>query len=54
MNDLGSLNYFLGLEVSSSSYGYYLIQAKYAFDILSRVRPINVKTTNMPLETNIK
>ena len=29
MKDLGPLNYFLGLEVSSSADGYYLTQAKY-------------------------
>ncbi|KAL4025120.1 hypothetical protein IC575_013498 [Cucumis melo] len=29
MKDLGNLNYFLGLEISSSSSGYYLSQAKY-------------------------
>lgn len=35
MKDLGSLSYFLGLEVSSNSDGYCLIQAKYATDLLS-------------------
>jgi hypothetical protein len=29
MKDLGPLSYFLGLEISSSSDGYYLTQAKY-------------------------
>jgi hypothetical protein len=36
MKDLGHLSYFLGLEVSSDSIGYYLSQAKYASDLLSR------------------
>uniref|UniRef100_A0A2N9GT15 Uncharacterized protein n=1 Tax=Fagus sylvatica TaxID=28930 RepID=A0A2N9GT15_FAGSY len=36
MKDLGHLSYFLGLEVSSDSTGYYLSQAKYASDLLSR------------------
>ena len=36
MKDLGHLCYFLGLEVSSDSTGYYLSQAKYASDLLSR------------------
>jgi hypothetical protein len=36
MKDLGFLSYFLGLEVSSDSDGYYLSQAKYAYDLLSR------------------
>ena len=34
MKDLGPLNYFLGLEVSSSADGYYLTQAKYTFDLI--------------------
>ena len=35
MKDLGPLNYFLGLEVSSSANGYYLTQAKYTYDLIS-------------------
>ena len=35
MKDLGLLGYFPGLEVSFSSEGYYLPQAKYVFDLLS-------------------
>jgi hypothetical protein len=35
MKDLGSLSYFLGLEVSSDQNGYYFSQAKYASDLLS-------------------
>ncbi|XP_031738814.1 uncharacterized protein LOC116402772 [Cucumis sativus] len=36
MKDLGTLSYFLGLEISSLSDDYYLSQAKYATDLLSR------------------
>jgi hypothetical protein len=36
MKDLGTLSYFIGLEVTSSNDGYYLSQAKYTFDLLSR------------------
>ena len=36
MKDLGPLNYFLGLEVSSSEDGYYLTQAKYNSDLISQ------------------
>ena len=35
MKDLDPLNYFLGLEVSSSVDGYYLTHAKYTFDLIS-------------------
>ena len=36
MSVLGSLSYFLGIEVSSTSDGYYLSQRKYIQDILDR------------------
>lgn len=35
MKDLGSLDYFIGLEISSSSNVYYLTQAKYTFKLIS-------------------
>ena len=35
MKDLSPLSYFLSLEVSSSSDGYYLTQAKYTSDLIS-------------------
>jgi hypothetical protein len=54
MKDLGTLSYFLGLEVTSSTDGYYLSQAKYASDLLSRVGLTDSKTTSSPLETNVK
>ncbi|XP_016178542.1 uncharacterized protein LOC107620994 [Arachis ipaensis] len=37
MKDLGSLSYFLGLEVISSDDNIYFSQAKYAFDLLARL-----------------
>ena len=54
MKDLGILNYFLGLEVTSSSDGYYLFQAKYVSDFLSKVDIIDNKTVSTPLEYNAK
>ena len=54
MKDLGTLSYFLGLEVTSSSDGYYLFQAIYAFDLLSKAGIINNKTVSIPLEYNAK
>ena len=35
MNDLGTLNYFLGLEISSSFKGFFLCQKKYTQDLLA-------------------
>ena len=54
MKDLDTLNYFLGLEVISSSDGYYLSQAKYAFDLLSKTGITDNKTVSTPLEYNAK
>uniref|UniRef100_A0A2N9FSX2 Reverse transcriptase Ty1/copia-type domain-containing protein n=1 Tax=Fagus sylvatica TaxID=28930 RepID=A0A2N9FSX2_FAGSY len=41
IKDLGPFSYFLGLEVSSSSDGYYLTQAKYTSDLISRAGILN-------------
>ena len=54
MKDLGTLSYFLGLEVTSSSNGYYLFQAKYASDLLSKASITDNKTVSTPLEYNAK
>jgi hypothetical protein len=54
MKDLGQLNYFLGLEVTSGSDGYYLSQAKYASDRLSKAGLTDNKTCTSPLEPNIR
>ena len=62
MKDLGTLNYFLGLEVTSSSDGYYLSssdgyyfsQTKYASDLLSKAGITDNKTVSTPLEYNAK
>jgi hypothetical protein len=54
MKDLGILSYFLGLEVTLSTDDYYLSQAKYASDLLSRAGLTGSKTTSSPFETNVK
>ncbi|KAJ4725234.1 Reverse transcriptase, RNA-dependent DNA polymerase [Melia azedarach] len=54
MKDLGQLNYFLGLEVLSDVDGYYLSQAKYASDLLTRAGLTDSKVTSTPLEPNAK
>ena len=54
MKDLGHLSYFLGLEVSSDSTGYYLSQAKYASDLLSHVGLTKTKVVSTPLEMNAR
>lgn len=54
MKDLGSLSYFLGLEVTTTANGYYLTQAKYASDLISRAGLTDTKTVDTPLEYNIR
>jgi len=48
MKELGLLNYFLELEVTFNSKGYFLSQAKYASDLLSHVGLINNKIASSP------
>jgi hypothetical protein len=36
MSDLGPLRYFLGIEISSTSEGFFLSQEKYIHDLLDR------------------
>ena len=52
MKDLGPLNYFLSLEVSSSAYDYYLTQAKYSSDLISRASITYSKIVDTPIEYN--
>ena len=53
MKDLSPLNYFLiGLKVSSSSDGYYLTQAKYTSDLISRANITDSKIVDIPIEYN--
>ena len=54
MKVLGTLSYFLGFEVISFSNGYYLSQAKYASDLLSKAGIIDNKIVSTPLEYNAK
>ncbi|GFS43657.1 hypothetical protein Acr_00g0086240 [Actinidia rufa] len=54
MKDLGSLSYFLGIEVSSTSDGYSLSQTTYASDLLSRAGLTDNKTVDTPLENNVR
>ena len=54
MKDPGTFSYFLGLEVTSSFDGYYLSQAKYAFDLLFKADITDNKSVSTPLEYNAK
>ena len=52
MKDLGHLSYFLGLEITHSTNGFYITQAKYAFELLSRAGLIDSKTVDTLVELN--
>ncbi|KAK9105083.1 hypothetical protein Scep_021927 [Stephania cephalantha] len=54
MKDLGHLSYFLGLEVTSTSNGYYLSDAKYASDLISRSVITDAAIASTPLYVNFK
>ena len=52
MKDLGHLNYFLGLEITHSTDGLYITQAKYASELLSQVGLTDSKTVDTPVKLN--
>ena len=54
MKDLDLLNYFLGLEVSSSADSYYLTQAKYTSNLISQASITDSKIIDTPIEYNYR
>ncbi|KAL2337544.1 hypothetical protein Fmac_011990 [Flemingia macrophylla] len=52
--DLGSLKYFLGIEVSQSEEGVIISQRKYALDILKETGLENCKPIDSPMDPNQK
>ncbi|GFZ05355.1 hypothetical protein Acr_17g0009270 [Actinidia rufa] len=54
MMNLDTLSYFLGIEVSSTSNGYYLSQTKYTSNLLSLAELTDNKTVDTPLENNVR
>ncbi|RVW34123.1 Retrovirus-related Pol polyprotein from transposon RE2 [Vitis vinifera] len=47
------ISYFLGLEITHSTDGLYITQAKYASDLLSQAGLIDSKTVDTPVELNV-
>ena len=53
MSNLGPLRYFLGIEVSSTSDGFYISQEKYIHDLLARAALSDERTAETPMELNV-
>ena len=54
MEYLGLLHYFLGLQVTQSTYGIGLSQPKYALDLLSRFHMMDCKSAPTPFLSGVK
>lgn len=54
MEYLGTLRYFLGIEVVSSPRGYILFQCKYVANILEQIHLSHTREANSPLELNVE
>ena len=53
MSVLGPLHYFLGIEVSSTSGGFFISQEKYIQGLLTRAALSDERTTETPMELNV-
>ncbi|GKC42963.1 putative ribonuclease H-like domain-containing protein, partial [Tanacetum coccineum] len=52
MSSIGELTFFLGLQVMQKDDGIFIIQDKYAADILKKFDFVTVKTSSTPIKTN--
>ena len=51
---LGSLKYFLGIEIAKSSKGISDSQRKYTLSLLDDIRYLGSKPTQLPMDPNLK
>ena len=54
IKDLGSLKYFLGIEVARSKHGIFISQRKYVLDLLAETGMLGSKACDTPIEPNQK
>ncbi|XP_016649734.1 PREDICTED: uncharacterized mitochondrial protein AtMg00810-like [Prunus mume] len=54
MKDLGSLKYFLGVEVTRSKHGLFLSQSKYVMNLLADTGMLDCKPADTPIVENHK
>uniref|UniRef100_A0A803M0S9 Reverse transcriptase Ty1/copia-type domain-containing protein n=1 Tax=Chenopodium quinoa TaxID=63459 RepID=A0A803M0S9_CHEQI len=52
MKDLGTLKYFLGIEVLRSQHGIFIHQRKYILDLLAETRMLDCRPAETPIVTN--
>lgn len=50
VKDLGSLRYFLGMEVARNKNGISVSQRKYIFDFLKEIEMLGCKAVNTPMD----
>ncbi|XP_022843421.1 uncharacterized protein LOC111366976 [Olea europaea var. sylvestris] len=51
---VGELSYFLGLQVKQTDCGLFILQSKYAKDLVKRFGLDSMKHTRTPMSTNVK
>lgn len=54
LKDLGLLNYFLGIQVTSTSDGIFLTQTKYIFDLLNKLNMLSTNSLPTPMVSSDK
>jgi hypothetical protein len=54
IKDLGTLKYFLGIEVARSKHGIFISQRKYILDLLKETGMLECKAIDNPVEVNVK